>query len=136
MVKPARAISSAWVRPTRRGIGLEYFLREAGVPGLAAVAGQMDVDIGHAGHDRAAALVDDGRARRRGEAVLDPGDPAILDDDRRRAARRLGRVDDQAPGLDRVGFGVGADAASSAAAPASRCLEHEVPSLEGRRLSG
>jgi hypothetical protein len=42
-----------------------------------------------------------------GEARFDSRNPAVLDDHRRRAALRLGGVDDQMAGLDRIGFGVG-----------------------------
>ena len=68
----------------------------------------MDMDVGHARHHRAAALIDDDRAGGRGEAALDARDPAVFDDHGRWPARGLRGVDDQAPGLDGVGFGVAA----------------------------
>ena len=67
----------------------------------------MHVDIGHAWHDRAAALVDDHCAGGSREAAVDARDPSVLDDHRRIAALRLRRIDDQVPGLDGVGLGVG-----------------------------
>ena len=44
------------------------------------------------------------------------------------AARRLGGVDDQVAGLDRVGRGICGRGIDSAAAPASRCLIMMIPS--------
>ena len=83
--------------------------------GVAGRLRQVDVDVGHARHHRAVALIDDGRSGGRGEAVLDPRDAPILDDHRRRSSRRLRRIDDQAPGLDGVGFGTGSGSGGSAA---------------------
>ena len=67
----------------------------------------MDVDVGHARHHGAAALVDDDRAGWRGEAASMRLIAAVLDDHGRCAARRLRGIDDQAPGLDGIGLGVG-----------------------------
>ena len=72
----------------------------------------MDVDVGHARHHRPVALVDDGCAGGRSEAVLDPRDPPVLDDNGRRSARGLRGIDDQASGLDGVGFGAGGGSGS------------------------
>ncbi len=83
------------------------FLREVCVPGRPGRLRQVDVDVGHARHHRAVALVDDGRAGGRSEAVLDPRDPPILDDHGRRSARGQSGIDDQTSGLDGIGFGAG-----------------------------
>src|SRR5207248_6379489 len=82
-------------------VGVGIFLREAEVPWRAGGLGQMDVDVGHAGHHGARAFVDDDRARWSGESAVDSRYPAVLDDHGRIAALRLSGVDDQMPRLDR-----------------------------------
>ena len=71
----------------------------------AGIAGQMDVGVDQAGQHGARRAC---RRRSRRPARSRParcGDAAVLDDHRRGPARRLRRVDDQPPGLDRVGLG-------------------------------
>ena len=70
----------------------------------------MDVDVGHSRHHGPAAFIDDRRARRRCESALDAADPSVFDYYGRRPALWLRGVDDEPPGLDSIGGGIGCTA--------------------------
>ena len=74
--------------------------------GRTRIAGQMDMRIDQAGEDRFVLHVDHGCTCRGGCAGFDPNNTAIFDDNGGGAQRRLCRVDDQAAGLNSIGFGL------------------------------
>ena len=86
------------------------------------------MDVCHARHDGAAALVDNDRARGGGEPIVDAADSAILDDDGRRSALALGSIDDQPPGLDRIRLGVRRSRGKQRGCAGKQMFEHENPS--------
>src|SRR4051794_29002955 len=94
-------------QPEGSRVSVRIFLRIIGVPRRSGGLRQMHVNVGHSGKYGAVALIDDNRAGRSCEATVDATDASVFDDDRRWPALGLSGIDNQASGLNGVGFGIG-----------------------------